>query len=391
MSKAREVTFSLGDSPISTLYFSIIFVMLSIYLMKIYGIFVAIVSSTLYCLTLDISFSETVYTIATNAIQAGMILLFSRFIAIENFTIKRTEANDELKILLLLTGVIYVIVSFVSKSVEIFIAIFIGIILLQYIFYGIINKKICTFMKFLVLICLIPGFVAGFLNSIYLNNIFLESGWQQRCFLWAGSNFILLSTIGYIFLCVISNKNSYSKNNRSENIIEIRLPTVLYYISIILWNILFLLMYINEWLIGNTIIYTFPWLIGNLFFISNFIFSLKDEINYNKNAFAWLEKRVVIAESNTQMVTTIIAFLIPLTIAILQNTNIISVIKYENIIVIFVLNISVAIATIGLVWVPKENIKFMSFLKTLKTVLHLFSVSLLLLNAVLIINSISIQ
>ncbi len=46
----------------------------------------------------------------------------------------------------------------------------------------------------------------------------------------------------------------------------------------------------------------------------------------------------------------------------------------------------VVIISIGLIWIPKNYTRYMSAIKHLKSVFHLFTLSLLLLNIVLIIN-----
>jgi hypothetical protein len=147
-------------------------------------------------------------------------------------------------------------------------------------------------------------------------------------------------------------------------------------------------MYAIGWLDGDnkyTITYIFPWLIGNLLFISNFVMSKNDEFDVNnfkraKGRFKWFEERAVVAEKNTAIVMQIVALAIPFIMTLTNNRPSI------NIIIIFVLNISVAISSIALIWVHQGNIKFMSLLKTLKTILHLFSISLLLLNSIMFIN-----
>jgi len=412
-----------NDSYVFILYFNIVIVLLSVYSLKAYGILVAFVSSVLFNLTLEKFFVNGLGTALgngkaisifinafINVIQATIIwivlfkltkfnkdLYSEKRIINDRFKIflplvdsEEKVTNDRFKILLLLIGLIYIVVGIgVIKlshhdivDIESFLFVFAIVIISLYVFEGICMREKCKKLKmWLLLICFIPSGIAAFINSMI--PIFFGNGWFQSYILWVGSNFILLSTFGYVLFNFLSNINI--KESVKENSISIKIPVVLYYISIMLWNFLFFAMYIMGWLDKNTtytITYIFPWLIGNILFISNFILSQSDEtILENKNEiFNWFEKRAIVAEANTAIVMQIVVLAVPL---IMAATNIQ---LSPNIIIIFVLNISISIASIALIWVPQNNIKFMSFLKTLKTILHLFSISLLLLNSIMFIN-----
>ena len=95
--------------------------------------------------------------------------------------------------------------------------------------------------------------------------------------------------------------------------------------------------------------------------------------------FKWFEKRAVVAENNTQMLVAIISLLLPICAQLLGSIT-------YSISMLFTLNITVAIISIGLVWIPEGLIKHMATVKHVKTVFHLFTLSLLLLNIVMIIN-----
>ena len=148
----------------------------------------------------------------------------------------------------------------------------------------------------------------------------------------------------------------------------------------LIWNILFYVLYFLGWLNKNLATYIFPWFVGNLFFIANLFLSLKKEIQANnEDSFKWYEGRAIVAENNTQMLVAIIALLLPLCAQFMGTIT-------QSISVLFILNITAAIVSIGLIWIPKNMTKYMSTVKHLKTIFHLFTVCLLLLNIVLIIN-----
>ena len=50
-------------------------------------------------------------------------------------------------------------------------------------------------------------------------------------------------------------------------------------------------------------------------------------------------------------------------------------------------NIFCTCTAVGLIWIPKHNVKFISLLKSLKTICYTYSISLLLLCVVLILSS----
>jgi len=141
-------------------------------------------------------------------------------------------------------------------------------------------------------------------------------------------------------------------------------------------------MYYFGWLGTSILPFLLPWVVGNILMLTNLYFTTQGEYSdaeKKQSAFKWYEERAVVAEKNTQFLISIIAFLLPLS-ATLIGKEISGVIT-----TIFCLNITSACIAIGLIWVPAEKIKIMSFLKSIKTIFHLFTISLLLLNATLII------
>jgi hypothetical protein len=253
-----------------------------------------------------------------------------------------------------------------------------------------IKAKSSSELKYFFIVGLLPVTIAGFLNAIYAEGIWMPEGWGFNFFKWAGTNLILLTTFGFIVILFISKQNfaylAQSEINNECNMQIIKFSTFSFYISIIVWNSLFLFMFLEHWIDIKTIIYIFPWLVGNIFFLSSLFLSKKNETDKkDKEAFDFYEKRSVVAETNTQMLILAISFLLPTSITIMtkgdKDIN-------PNIITIFVFNITTAIASIGLIWVPYGDVKLMLLIKTLKTIFHLFTLSLLLLGTIMIMNTV---
>jgi hypothetical protein len=127
-------------------------------------------------------------------------------------------------------------------------------------------------------------------------------------------------------------------------------------------------------------IYFFPWALGNIFLISNLYFSRYNDTEKIKKdeLFKWHEGRVITVEKNTSGIIAIISFLLPLSVQ-LMGKQIPTVL-----VVIFIANIFCACLSVGLIWTPQHKIKFISTLKTIKTIFYLYSIALLLLSVMMI-------
>ena len=101
--------------------------------------------------------------------------------------------------------------------------------------------------------------------------------------------------------------------------------------------------------------------------------------NNFEELFEWYERRVVVTEKNTQMLTLIISFLLPIMV---NNFGCIP----HNLSTVIMLNITSAVISMGIIWVPKENVQIMRAVKDIKTMFHLFTLSLLLLALFIMIN-----
>jgi hypothetical protein len=227
-----------------------------------------------------------------------------------------------------------------------------------------------------VLLLLLPNAVGALLGSLQIDNGSINwSVYTDNFVVWSLSNSILILSFGYLFITFLKPKKEVKKE-----VITLKLSTALFYCSTIIWNAIIYIMYIMGWLDKSMSSYVFPWMVGTIFFLMNMYYSTYSETDGETDKmFEWFEKRAVVAENNTQMLVAIISFLLPICAQLLGTITF-------SISVLFILNITAAIISIGLIWIPHGQIRHMATIKHVKTVFHLFTLSLLLLNIVLIIN-----
>ena len=195
---------------------------------------------------------------------------------------------------------------------------------------------------------------------------------------WTLSNYILIQTCGYICYQLLFTKRTYHFEHKSVQ--EIDASTLAYYASLIVWNVVIIyLFHLNLFNLFN-LIYFFPWALGNIFLSLNLIFSRYNDAGNVENKFDWYEKRAIVVENNTSGIITIISLLLPVSASLLENIP-------PVLLVLFVVNIFCACLAVGLIWVPANNVRFMAFLKTLKTIFFLFAISFLMLSVIMIMFS----
>lgn len=387
-------TTALDDSRTSTVFIvfiAILIIMCIIYVYGILGVFSAALSSFLFCLAINTSVWGIVLNICANTLQALIIWLIFKFTKTDEETIE-TEGVTDYKFFLFIIGLAYIICSFIFNKALMF-YVFISVLAVCIVGYTVKDRNVKK-LKFFIFIAIIPSFVGGALNAV--NSIMWSEGgfasWYESFSAWFFSNSILFGTFGYLLLNALRYFKDRSQKwqqkkfllNRAAPCVELKFSTILFYVATFLWNILFYVMYMVKWLDYNTVLYLFPWGVGNIFFLLNLMFSNKSEIQAGSSveeAFKWFESRAIVAEKNTQMLIAVIAFLLPLCANYLGAVT-------PSISFLFVLNITTAVISIGLIWIPKGNVKVMEAVKNIKTIFHLFTVSLLLLNAVMIINAV---
>ena len=242
-----------------------------------------------------------------------------------------------------------------------------------------LKEKDVRLLLFNFLIAFLPSLIAS-TSSYYLGIFFTDH--ENTAFryisTWTLSNYVLLQTIGYWFYQYFYTR-SFDKfdNNVNRPVI---ISTVLYYGAAFVWNMLIILMLKSEVLGVKAYMYFFPWALGNIFLLSNLYFSSSQGVANEVDKFKWFENRIIVIEKNTSTIIMIIAFLLPLSLEFLKDTP--DILK-----TLFAANIFCTCAAVGLIWIPKDNVKFISLLKSLKTICYTYSISLLLLCVVLILSS----
>ncbi len=381
LSTLIQILSSKGNSDTSvvvTLYFSIVILVIGIYKIGFYGVIAALLSSLIFSLTIKQNWQNTLIVAGANTVQA--LLIFGAF-KIFNFKPKEDKkVIPVFKIGILILGLTYVIYNLIFKEYyNISSSIILGLLALLFIIRAIRTRDWLLFV-YLGLIALLPNLVGSGVGSLYYNEKLVFDNYFTDALTWFFSNAILLLSFGYIIFDYIRKKFTDLSLNGEDGHLKVNLSTLLFYLSVLLWNVIFYVLYYLGWLNKNLTTYIFPWFVGNLFFIANLVYSFKPEIKAgNEDSFKWFEGRAIVAENNTQMLVAIIALLLPLCAQFMGTIT-------QSISVLFIFNITSAIVSIGLIWIPKNMTKHMSTIKHLKTVFHLFTVCLLLLNIVLIIN-----
>ena len=356
-------------------YIGILVVLYSVIVNGIWGVFTAFVSSVLFCVTVKTSLEAGIINVIANSIQALLIWMFLKNENIKSMFKKPGKTINGYRCFLFWGGIAYVIVGILYNKIEAtacFCLAVTGVTI-----YESIKNREKGYAYFILLICLIPSTVGAILNSVsYIaNNDY--SNILQSIITWTCSNYVLYSFGGFLLLSfVVPNKHSVSWRYDGT----LKMSTVLFYIATLIWNALIYGMYLLEWLKPNTIFYLIPWAVGNVFFVANMNMSKKPEITSNtEDAFKWFENRAIVAENNTQMLIAVISFLLPISAQYIGTIT-------RSLAIVFMLNITAAIISIGLIWVPKTEIRIMETIKNIKTICHLFTLSLLLLAIFMIVN-----
>lgn len=362
------------SQAIVTLYFSIVLTTITIYKIGWLGILASGLSSLLFTLTIKQTFNVMLIIVSANALQAFLIWLAFRFVRFEQS--KESGLRIEtlgiivLGILYLLNNVLYPMDHNVFSAAIVFLMLCLFVI-------GALRSKIKGALPFLLFVVLLPNFVGASIGAFQDCQQFFDGIYIGNFCRWFFSNVILTLSFGYPMLRLFKQRNIAKF---PDSFLHVKLSTALYFAATILWNLIIFALYYIGWLNQHINSYFFPWIVGNLFFIANMFLSVFPEIDpEHAERFQWYEQRSVVAENNTQMLVAIISFLLPIC------AQLIGVITY-SISILFIFNITSAIISIGLIWIPKDHVRYMSAIKHIKSVFHLFTLSLLLLNVVLIIN-----
>ncbi|MBE6821176.1 MAG: hypothetical protein E7516_09030 [Ruminococcaceae bacterium] len=362
------------SQAIVTLYFSIVLLTLSIYKIGFYGVIAAGISSALFLFSIHQEPAAFFTVVLANTVQA--VLIYSAF-KIFRFSARSDSAIGTTTLLSFIAGTAYVLFSFLHNEYYTVGSSVILVFLVCIYIIDFFKKRDGQLLKFALFVVLIPNFTGATIGSLQDMPLTEINIYWDNFFRWFFSNVILMLSFGYPLFKIINQK---SKQSKTSTYLLVKFSTALFYISVVLWNLIIFSLYYVGWLNKNTNSFFFPWLVGNLFFLANLYFSTFDEkLGKTSEKFQWYENRSVATENNTQMLVAIISFLLPICAQLLGTIS-------HSISVLFIFNITSAIVSIGLIWIPEDHVRYMSAIKHLKTAFHLFTLSLLLLNIILIIN-----
>ncbi len=363
-----------SNNVIVTMYFNIVLILCAIHYIQFYGVIAATVSSSIFAFTIVQTWINFCFIVFANFLQAFLLYLLYKAYQ-KHHKPKNNNAISKSEILVFLLGIFYFLSNLYARDYYKTISIIIlSLLIIVHVSSAIIEKSKSHVL--LLIFLLIPNIIGASIGSIEIYN----GEWNTQSYLdnfsiWTFSNSILLLSFGYILLGRLPQNKELEKQ-----FLSVKLSTALFYLSTILWNVILYILYVLGWLDKALPSYVFPWLVGNLFFVLNMYYSIdKETTDTGDKGFKWFENRSIVAENNTQMLVAIISFLLPICAQLLGTIT-------YSISILFIFNITCAIISIGLVWIPKGKIKDMSSIKHIKTVFHLFTLSLLLLNIVLIIN-----
>ena len=241
------------------------------------------------------------------------------------------------------------------------------------------KEKDIRLLLYTFFVALIPSLIASSV-SYYLGSYFYKPEGNAIKYIttWTLSNYVLLQTIGYWFYQYLYTRRFTNEQNLAYK--RLIISTVLYYGAAFVWNMLIVLMLKSDVLGTKAYMYFFPWALGNIFLLSNLYFSTSQNVRDKVDKFQWFEDRIIVIEKNTSTIIMIIAFLLPLSLEFLRDTP--DILK-----TLFAANIFCTCTSVGLIWIPRQYIKFIYLLKSLKTICYTYSISLLLLCVIIILSS----
>ena len=362
-----------ANSVIVSLYLNIVIIAVAIYHIGGYGVFAATASALIFSLTIHQSVLNVAFIVVANFVQAFLMYLFFK----ADFRAEKSADGivSTSKISLFILGLVYFLYNLIFGEYYVLSSAIILLLIVCVHAFHIITTRDRRNLLFLASV-IVPNFIGALIGSVQFDGFALQTElYLSNLLIWLFSNAILLLSFGYILIDAFS-----AQKLKKYPFLTVKLSTVLFYCSTILWNVIIYALYCLGWLNKNIDSYVFPWLVGNVFFIMNLYYSFYRETDdEGATGFQWFEGRSIVAENNTQMLVAIISFLLPICAQLLGTIT-------YSISILFIFNITAAVMSIGLIWIPKGMIRDMSTVKHVKTIFHLFTLSLLLLNVVLIIN-----
>lgn len=372
------------------LYIMVVFLFVSMVLFRVWGLIIGLVSLGICAWIVDIPFQVNIVNAIANVLQ--LVLLFVFFRAVQKIESRfdriklRKKSMDNIyhkiyEFILIIFSLGYILYFFISSSVNNNVVYGCAILFLVCTIVMSLIEKDAHYSIYTGLIALLPSLLASFCSAIF-------SGVPKDLMFsyvatWTASNYVLLQSIGYIVFTHYDSWKVEFCGNKDIRVVD--MSSLLYYVAALLWNVFILYLFRHEVFACQPYMYFFPWALGNFLLLSNLFFSTYDDAKGARDRFKWYEGRVVVVEKNTSVIITIISFLLPLS-GVLTKVDVPDILTF-----IFVANIFCACFSVGLIWVPKSNIKFIALLKTIKSIFYTYSLILLLMSAIMIMYTYKYQ
>ena len=372
------------------LYIMVVFLFVSMILFRFWGLIIGILSLGICAVMVDIPLQVNIVNACANILQ--LVLLFVFFRAVQKIESRfdriklRKESMNQIwhkvyEFSLVVVSLGYILYFFISPSVHNIVIYICALIFMVCTIAMSLIRKDAHYSIYTVLIALLPSLLASTCSAIF-------SGVPKDLMFsyvatWTASNYVLLQSIGYIVFTHYDSWKVEFCGNKDIRVVD--LSSLLYYAAALLWNVFILYLFRHEVFACQPYMYFFPWALGNFLLLSNLFFSTYDDAKGARDRFKWYEGRVVVVEKNTSVIITIISFLLPLS-GVLTKVDVPDILTF-----IFVANIFCACFSVGLIWVPKSNIKFIALLKTIKSIFYTYSLILLLMSAIMIMYTYKYQ
>ena len=372
------------------LYIMVVFLFVSMILFRFWGLIIGILSLGICAVMVYIPLQVNFVNACANILQ--LVLLFVFFRAVQKIESRfdriklRKESMNQIwhkvyEFFLVVVSLGYILYFFISPSVHNIVIYICALIFMVCTIAMSLIRKDAHYVIYTILIALLPSLLASTCSAIF-------SGVPKDLMFsyvatWTASNYVLLQSIGYIVFTHYDSWKVEFCGNKDIRVVD--LSSLLYYAAALLWNVFILYLFRHDVFACQPYMYFFPWALGNFLLLSNLFFSTYDDAKGARDRFKWYEGRVVVVEKNTSVIITIISFLLPLS-GVLTKVNVPDILTF-----IFIANIFCACFSVGLIWVPKSNIKFIALLKTIKSIFYTYSLILLLMSAIMIMYTYKYQ
>ena len=372
------------------LYIMVVFLFVSMVLFRVWGLIIGLLSLGICAWMVDIPLQVNIVNACANILQLVLLFVFFRVVQKIESRFDRIKLRKEsmnqiwhkiYEFFLVVVSLGYILYFFISPSVHNIVIYICALIFMVCTIAMSLIRKDAHYVIYTILIALLPSLLASTCSAIF-------SGVPKDLVFsyvatWTASNYVLLQSIGYIVFTHYDSWKVEFCGNKDIRVVD--LSSLLYYAAALLWNVFILYLFRHDVFACQPYMYFFPWALGNFLLLSNLFFSTYDDAKGARDRFKWYEGRVVVVEKNTSVIITIISFLLPLS-GVLTKVNVPDILTF-----IFIANIFCACFSVGLIWVPKSNIKFIALLKTIKSIFYTYSLTLLLMSAIMIMYTYKYQ